>query len=419
MLNVGRISTLMGHLTQRNNVVTDQGRFAEESSKLNTQRRYLHNYDAPSGQKDLIQLSGQVINYQVIGQNQGKAVTELELAESSLNTMKDTLDQIRSSALQGGSDTLNSDDLLVLGKELRELGESFYTSSNTKIGNRYLFGGIQTDKKVVTFVPGAVFANATYKEGASDAGERLVEGIQASVGVGDLYTAEQASATYTGSIPATLPLGANAELNLVVNDGYNDINVGNITLSAGDSLATIASKINTAFNTAGGQGSIVQISGGALEFDTALITNNKENERAAIILNPGSNLPNTLSSLGLTAQTTRGTSTNVKEAFTNLEAAYNSGDTQAIRESLVDIESNLDKLIAIKSQLGDLVKKFNDSVENANLRATNVNISKSEVASIPVAEAIQSVTAAQATLTGSMQAASKIMSTSIFNFLSL
>ncbi len=419
MLNVGRISTLMSHLTQRNNIVTDQGRFAEESSKLNTQQRYLHNYDAPSGQKDLVQLSGQIVNYQAIGKNQGKTVTELELAESSLNTMKDTLDQIRASALQGGSDTLNSDDMLVLGKELRELGESFYTSSNTKIGNRYLFGGIQTDKKVVTFVPGAVFANATYKEGASDEGERVVEGIQSSVGLGDLYTAQKASADYTGSVPGTLPLGTNAELNLVVNDGYNDINVGNIAFSAGDSLATIASKINTAFNTAGGQGSIVQVSSGALNFDTALITNNKENERAAIIINPGSNLPNTLSALGLTAQTTKGTSTNIREAFTNLEAAYNSGDTQAIRESLVDIESNLDKLVAIKSQLGDLVKKFNDSVDNANSRETNLSITKSDLASMPAAEAIQSVTSAQATLTGSMQAASKIMSTSIFNFLSL
>ncbi len=409
----------MSHLAQRNNIVTNQGRFAEESSKLNTQQRYLHNYDAPSGEKDLVQLSGQIVNYQSIGKNQGQAVTELELAESSLGTMKDTLDKIRSSALQGGSDTLNPDDLLVLGKELRALGESFYTSSNTKVGNRYLFGGIQTDKKVVTFVPGAVFANATYKEGASDAGERTVEGIQSSVGLGDLYTAQKSSAQYTGTAPSTLPLGANAELNLVVNDGYNDINVGNVAFSAGDSLSTIASKINTAFNTAGGQGSIVQISGGALQFDTALITNNKENDRAAIILNPGSNLPNTLSALGLTTQTVKGSSTNIRDAFTNLEAAYNSGDTQAIRECLVDVESNLDKLTSIQSQLGDLVKKFNDSVDNANLRESNLSISKSDIASLPSAEAIQSVTSAQATLTGSMQAASKIMGTSIFNFLSL
>jgi flagellin-like hook-associated protein FlgL len=409
----------MGHIAQRSNIINNQGRFAEESSKLNTQKRYLHNYDSPDGGKELVQLAGQIMNYQSVGKNQSKAVTELELTESSLNTMKDTLDQIRTSALQGASDTLNSDDLVVLGKELRELGESFYTSSNTKIGNRYLFGGVQTDKKVISFVPGAVFANATYKEGESDEGERSVEGTQSSIGLGDLYTAQKSSAQYTGSAPGTLPLAANAELNLVVNDGYNDINIGNVALSAGDSLATIATKINTAFNTAGGQGSIVQVSSGALEFDTALITNNKENERATIILNPGSNLPNTLSSLGLVANTTKGTSTNMRDALTNLEAAYNSGDTQAIRESLVDIEANLDRLISVKSKLGDLVKKFSDSAQNSSFRETNLSISQSEAASLPAAEAIQSVTSAQATLTGSMQAAAKIMSTSIFNFLSL
>ena len=409
----------MSQIAQRNNVVNNQGRFAEESSKLNTQKRYLHNYNSPDGGKELVQLSGQIINYQALGKNQNKAVTELELAESSLNTMKDTLDQIRTNALQGGSDTVNADDMVVFGKELRELGESFYTSSNTKIGNRYLFGGIQTDKKIITFIPGVVFANATYKEGQSDAGERIVEGIQSSVGLGDLYTAQKASAQYAGSVPGALPLAANAELNLIVNDGYSDINVGDIALSAGDSLATIASKINTAFNTAGGQGSIVQVTVGALDFDTALITNNRENDRAAVIISPGSTLPGTLSALGLVASTSKGTSTNMQEALANLEAAYNSGDTQAVRESLVDIETNLDRLISIKSQLGDLVKKFAESAENSNLRENNFRISQSDVVSIPTAEAIQSVTSAQATLTGSMQAASKIMTTSIFNFLSL
>ncbi len=409
----------MSSLAQRSNVVTNQGRFAEESSKLNTQKRYLHNYDSPDGGKQLIQLAGQISNYETIGANQSKAVTELNLAESSLNSMKEILDQIRTSALQGGSDTLNSDDLAVLGGELRQLGEAFYTASNTKVGNKYLFGGTQTDKQVVTFTPGTIFANAIYKEGSTDDSQRIVEDIQSSVGLEDLYTAQKASAQYSGSAPGTLPLGTNAELNLVVNDGYNDINVGDIALASGDSLATIASKINTAFNNAGGQGSIVQVTAGALDFDTALITNNQQNNRAAIIISPGASLPNSLSNLGLSSITTNGNSGNIKDAFTSLEAAYNSGDAQAIRECLVDIESNLNRLTSIQAKLGDLVKKFDDNSNDSSERETNLRITQSDIASIPVAEAIQGMTSAQATLTGSMQAAAKIMSTSIFNFLSL
>lgn len=417
--SANRISTLMRFLTQRNVVARNQSIFAQDSSRLNEQKRLLHNYDQINGAKDLVQINGKIVEYDNKAKNQNQAVTELELMESSLTTMKNMLDDIRTSALQGGSDTLNSENLIVLGKELREAGEAFYSASNAKVGNRYLFGGIQSDKQVVTYAPGSIFANATYKEGASDEGERRIENIQSSVGLGDIYTTQADSAKYTGSAISPIPLGANAELNLVVNDGYRDIVVGDIALASGDNLSTVVSKINAAFNAAGGQGSIVQASSGALNFDTNLITNNVRNSRAAIILNPGANLPNSLSTLGLSARSINGVSANIREAFTNLEAAYNSGDSQSIREALIDIEANIDRLIASQSKVGNLVKQFTDAARNNEDRKTTAEVQQSDMASLPAAEAIQKVTASQAALNGSMQAAATIMKTNVFDFLSL
>jgi flagellar hook-associated protein 3 FlgL len=341
-------------------MVRNQTDFAENTQRLNTGKKSLANYDTLTGAKDLTQVNGLLTQQKSLISSQGKAATELELAESALNNMKEILDQIKVDALQGASGTASNQDRTVIGVQLRSLGENLYALANTKLGDKYLFGGLQSNIKVISHVAGSLFDNASYKEGNADIGERVSGNLQASVGLGEILSTTAASAQYTGNA-FTEPLASNAELNLVVNDGYNDIDVGDVALTAGDTGATIATKINTAFINAGGQGSIVSFSGGALNFDTGSITNNVKNSRAAIIVSPGTALPNSLSSIGLSNRTEKGTSSDLRSAFNKLDNAYNSNDSQAIREAIIDIDTNINRLISAKSQLGDLVSKLNES----------------------------------------------------------
>lgn len=418
MTLIGRISSLQRYNAGRDNTIRNQSLYAQDTVRLNTGQRLLNNYDQLGGAKDLVNVTGRLNYYTQLSETHGKAATELELAESALINMKDILDQIKVDALQGANETLGEEDLEIIGSQLRNLGENVYQLANTKLGDKYLFGGVQTDKKVITFVPDDLFGNAEYKEGNSDIKERHVNGIQSSVGLSAMFNQDSSTATYTGSV-VTVPLTANAEINLVVNDGTQDINIGDVSLTTGDTLANIVTKINAAFNTAGGVGSIVQDTGGALDFDTSLITDGVANDDAAIIISPGASLPNSLTDLGLDTVSVTGTSKDLRQALNDLDSAYNSNDSARVRIALVDIQANIDRLVEAHSNLGDLVSKFNDATEKTTETKEALLVDQSNIAKLPVAEAIQKVSASQAVLNATMQSASQLMKQNIFDFLSI
>ncbi len=415
---LGRLSSLQRFNDGRDHIVLNQSQFAGHTMRLNTGQRLLNNYDEMGGSKDLIQVTGLIEHAKKLSENHSKAATELELAESALGNMKDILDQIKTDAIQGGSDTTARDDLEILGVQLRNLGENLYQLANTKLGNKFIFGGKQSDITVVDYVPNGLFNNADYKEAQTDLGERSVEGIQSSISLQNIFSKASQAASYTGTA-FTSPLAANAELNLVVNDGKNDINLGDIAFASGDTITDIINKINTAFTTAGGAGTIVSNNAGKLAFTTSTITNSIDNASAAIIVNPGNTLPNSLSSLGLRATTEKGVSGDIREALARLDTAYNTNDSAAIRSTIIDIQENLDRLINAQAKLGDLVRKFNDS-EKKNL--DNVDALKTDqanIAKIPVVDAIQKVSVAQTVLNSSLQASAAILKMNIFDFISI
>jgi flagellin-like hook-associated protein FlgL len=327
------------------------------------------------------------------------------------------LDQLKEDALLGATDTASDDDRKVLGTQLRNLGENLFRLSNSKIGKKYLFGGTQSNIPVITHSAGGIFSNAVYKEGKLELAERKTENIQSSVSLSKLFKTESSSASYTGTSPGVIPLTSNAQINLLIHDGNKNINVGDINFNTGDDLNTITTKINSAFNSSGGEGSIVEIDSGKLKFDTSLITGNQKNASARVVISQGSNLPNTLSNLGLSITTSKGTSANIREILSKLDEAYNSNDSEALRNLIVDIDENLNHITATKAQLGDLVSKFNAITEKSSELKMNYQIKQSDIAKIPVVEAIEEVNKAQAVLQATMKSSADIISQNVFDFL--
>lgn len=414
-IGLGRISSLQRFNRGNDYLVNNQSNFAQHTLRMNSGQRLLHNYDQIGGAKELIDVTGKLAHREQLVANYSKAATELDLADSSLANIKNVLDQIKSDALQGSNDTVGPGDLEVLGNQLRNLGENIYQLANTKIGNKFVFGGAQSDKAVITHSPGALFANAIYKENAVDQGERYVEGLQASVSLSDLFNTSSQPAQVDSAPFVTL--AANSEINLVVNDGVNDYNLGDIPLLAGDSVTVVATKINAAFTAAGGAGTIAQNSGGYLTLDTALVTGGSDNGDAAIIISEGSGLPGTLANIGgITAGTTKGVSKDLRQTLNELDSAYYSGDNSRVRAALVDLEVNINRLIKVQAKLGDFVSKFNEQSERNVLIAEQMEIDQADVARLPVVEAIEKVSAAQNVLGATMQSAAAVMRQTVFDF---
>lgn len=416
MVNIGRVSTGQKFDGAKSSILRNQLDFSQKSLQMNTGQRVLNNYSEYNGTRTLTSITGklsqkgqQIENYQI-------ASTELGLAETALNNMKDLLDNIKVDALQASNDTYGPDDLAILGDQLRNIGENVYLISNTKLGDKYIFGGLQSDKKVIDFSSGDLFGNAVYKEGNAELGTRETEGIQSSVSLGDLFSTNAQSAQLQGTAFGT-PLLTGGQINLTVNDGTQDIYVGDITFGVGDTIPIIVGNINAAYNAAGGAGTIVQDGGGFLEFDTALATGNVENSAASVIISDGLTMPGTLNVLGLNTASVSGVSKDLRQTLGELDSAYFSGDNQRVRNSLADLQSNIDRLVATVSEIGNLNKQFNEQVDRESYNKEAMTLEQADIAQIPVAEAAQNLNSAQTVLGYTMQFSSRIMQQSIFDFI--
>lgn len=416
MMNLGRLSTGQKYNFYKNNIVQNQVDFSKKSLQVNTGKRYLNNYSQYGGTRDLSIVNSELGALDQTIQNTSIASTELGLAETALNSMKELLDQVKLDALQGSNDTYSPTELKILGEQLRKLGENIYSVSNTKIGNKYIFGGLQSDKKVVDYKSGDLFDNALYKEGLAELGNRQIEGSQSSVSLQDIFNQNSQSAQVQGQAFA-VPLAAAAQINLVVHDGESEIIVGDIDFAAGDDLATIVTKINTAFNDAGGSGTIVEDAGGFLAFDTAGVTGNVENSAAMIAVSQGLTSPGSLADLGLNSSTNYGVSKDLRQTLGELDSAYFSGDNQRLRNSLADIEANMDRLISTITEIGNLQKQFDEGTERLSEKQDLKEVEQADIVQIPVAEAMQNLNAAQQVYSLTLQFSTRVMQQSLFDFI--
>ena len=414
-VGIGRLSTGQVFNKTRDSILNNQVRFSQSSIRMNTGQRLLKNYDQFNGAKDFTNITGrlaqkeqQVLNYQ-------RAATEYELAETALQNMKNILDTIKTDAIAGGNDTFGPEQLVVLGDQVRNLGEQVYQLANTKLGDKYVFGGLQSDVKVVEFSPGDLFGNAVYKEGQPELGDRYVEGIQASVSLQDIFNINAQSASYQGNVFGVT--GANSEINLTVNDGISDYYLGDIAIPAGSNAAAAAGIINAAFVAAGGTGNVVQDGGGFLDFNTNLVTGSVDSAAAAIVVSEGSGLPGTLANLGLQETTAMGVSKDIRQTLGELDSAYFSGDNQRVRNSLADVQANLDRLIDVISEVGNFHGQFLEQVDRDSYNEETLKVDQAEISQLPAAEAAQAVSSQQAILSYTLQYGSQIMQQNIFDFI--
>jgi flagellin-like hook-associated protein FlgL len=415
---LGRLSSMQQFLGTRSNLLSNQYELSEATTKMNLGKRTLSAIEDPHATSSIVWKNSNIAKRSNAEDQKAIAVSELELAESSLVSIKEALDEIKADAVYAASDTSGELDRDNVASKMRSLGETIVKLSNSKVGEKYLFSGTQSDLKTIDYTANTVFANAQYKEGKVDLGERKVQGYTASVSLQEVYNSTESSAIIASSAPSAGVI--NGDIKLIINDGNgNIIDTGDISF-AGDNTASSIVKINAAFNAAGGLGSIaIQDPAGYIKLDTALITNGVKNSEASITLKKGTNPLNVLNEINMKEGTTKGISGSLQNTLSKLEAAYKSNDSAAIRTVLVDLDAAIDRLITSEAKLGALVKNLEDSsIVDADIK-NYLQIEKSSIEDMPITDAISDVTQAQAVVAATMQASSIVFQQNIFNFLDL
>ena len=137
-----RISTAQYYKTNADQLQTRQNKVAEIQAKLGSGKQLLHPSENPSKADLISRLESGKERQAVYGKNVDAAQTRLTSEEAVLTSMTQIMQRITELTVQGGNDTLASEDRAVIAAEVKALRDELLNLANTQdINGNYIFSG--------------------------------------------------------------------------------------------------------------------------------------------------------------------------------------------------------------------------------------------------------------------------------------
>ena len=155
-----RISTAQYYKTNADQLQTRQNKVAEVQAKLGSGKQLLHPSENPSKADLISRLESGKERQAVYGKNVDAAQTRLTSEEAVLTSMTQIMQRITELTVQGGNDTLASEDRAVIAAEVKALRDELLNLANTQdISGNYIFSGnkvqapafVESSSGVVTY----------------------------------------------------------------------------------------------------------------------------------------------------------------------------------------------------------------------------------------------------------------------------
>ena len=165
-----RIGTLHMFRQGINSIIDQQSKLFETQNQLATGKRINSFSDDPTGAAQLVGLSE---SSKITAQYQDNilaARTRLELEETALGSVGETLQRVRELTIQALNDTNNAMDRAAIAAEVRQLADEVIGLANRKDGNgQFMFAGFQVLTTPFSEAPPGTF---TYN---GDQGQRQIQ----------------------------------------------------------------------------------------------------------------------------------------------------------------------------------------------------------------------------------------------------
>lgn len=414
---VDRLSTsLMFNLLGRQ-ITDNQQQIFKLSKTINSQKKFSTTYDDPVALIGAIGIQGRILQNDQSTRDRNQAQRELDASEVALTGMNNIMERIKEIGIAAANDTLSGTERTSFAEELKTLVDSFTQFANSKVGNTYIFSGQQSDLQTIRIQSASPYNTAVYKHNQDDTKQRYVDGVQSSVDLKDTLISQGSSARLESTVinPVASVSGA---LNFQINDGNDNLTSFTANISSGDDLSTVITKINTAFNTAGGLGSIAaEDPSGYLSMDTALITGNSTGQKAMIQVLKSSNSA-LANQLHIKKQINLGKEMGIYNTFEALDNALRTNDAPTIRSLLDNLEFNKDQVNEAISKVGLSVAQ----IERLNSASDDLDIKLqsdlSTAQDIDVVKANLDFSNAQAALETSIQTSANFFRQTLSRFLS-
>jgi flagellar hook-associated protein 3 FlgL len=405
---VDRVSSNLIFSIMGRSVIRSQNEVFELAKQLDSGKKFNSPQDDPIAIIGAITTEGRILDNSTDIRNYKTATLDLESQEVALTTINDILDRIHEIAVKSGSDGASADERLIYKNMIGLL--------NSKSGDKYIFSGQQTEIQTLRLDPGASFSSIMYKNGQDNGSQRQLGNLKTSIDVKDTFISNARGARLNNSVINPVST-LNGNLDFEVNDGNGVITSFTANILAGDNLSTIIGKINTAFNGAGGLGSVAQESpAGYLKMDTALVTGNVATGTSRISVKSTSNLSLT-NELGINRQDNYGIDQGLFKTLSDLETYLSSNNPTAIRGLLDKLKFNSKQLNTNIGNLGLLTAqadRFTKASEDMDIKLQD-DLSRQQ--DLDVVDASLRYSNAQVALQTAVRTASSFFSQSMADFI--
>lgn len=165
-----RISSLQLFRQGINAILDQQTRLAHTQNQLSTGKRIVSPADDPTGAAQLVGVSGTARLTEQYQRNGLQARSRLELEDTALGAVGDSLQRVRELAVRGLNDTNGVEARTAIAQEVRHLLDEIIGLANGKDGSgNAMFGGFQVNTVPFTDNGGGSFVYA------GDDGERQIQ----------------------------------------------------------------------------------------------------------------------------------------------------------------------------------------------------------------------------------------------------
>ncbi len=402
-----RVST--ASFTQRGltSMLEQQKRLADIQEQISSGKRLLTPSDDPSGAAHILRLEQSLSVTNQFQRNADNALNRLTLAESTLDSVQNSLIRIRELAIQGGNPTVGNTDRLAIAQEVRERLNELMSLANTKDANgEYLFSGYQ-----VTTKPFTQAANGTFTY-SGDQGQRALQissgrqikdsdsGNSTFVNIKNGNGTFQTSANGANTGSGVFDVGQVVDPTSYVSDTYT-ITIagtpGNLTYGVSGATSGVVIAAGTAFTD-----------GGTIQFN-GIQTGITGEPKAGDVFT-------------ISPSTTQDMFTSVQKMIAALEtttvnSAGQSNILNKLNPALTEIDLAFDNVTRIRTSIGARLKTIDDQIDVNESFKIEMASTLSKVRDLDFAEAAVQLQSRLIGLQAAQAAYTRIQSLSLFNSL--
>jgi flagellar hook-associated protein 3 FlgL len=173
-MSIGRVTHGSMTLSSLKNLQASMGRLAQSQEQLTTGKRINRASDDPSDAARAMRTRSALADQEQYARNGQDGVTWMNLTDSRLQSMNDSLRRVNQIGLIGGTDTNTGTAREALAVEVEQLRDKLLTEANATYLGRPIFGGITAGDKA--FADDGTFIGAT-----GDVQRTVADGVDVTI----------------------------------------------------------------------------------------------------------------------------------------------------------------------------------------------------------------------------------------------